>query len=509
MTSDGDLSAARWAWSSVWGEQGDRDETAPDFDPDALALDLAARFARAMRGSGRAGAAVAAEAIWARIDGPLPERGVPRESLLDELEDRVWEGLAGTTGPRYFGYVTGGLLPGAAAAKAWSVALDQNLGLWALSPAGAELEQVTLRWLAELLGYPWATGVFTTGATMANTVALAVARHAFARRHGVDVAKDGVRALPPYAIYGSAELHLSDHKAIRTLGLGSGAVRRIPIDGAYAMRPVLLAEAMARDAAEGIQPLAVIAQAGSVNTGASDPLEAIADVCGERGTWLHVDGAFGAFFRLCERTAPLVAGLERADSLAVDGHKWLNLPHGTGWALLRDPELHREAFAGTAGYLTRTRGAGQDLHELGIEASRDWRGVAAWAALKELGREGVVELVTRCCDLTRELVGMVERSERLEVTAPAPTCVACFRYRPDGWRNGPKLDELNRRIVQALAASEDVFVTGATLMNGFCVRACIVNWRTRRDDVEALVRAVESAGHDLADVGSGPVQGDR
>jgi len=492
------MSAARWAWSSVWGEREDQAETALGFDPDALALDLSARFARAMRGPGRAGAAVEAEAVRARIDGPLPEHGVPRESLLDELEERVWEGLAGTTGPRYFGYVTGGLLPGAAAAKAWSVAVDQNLGLWALSPAGAELEQVALRWLAELLGYPWATGVFTTGATMANTVALAVARHAFAKRHGVDVTQDGVRALPPYAIYGSEELHLSDHKALRTLGLGSGAVRRIPIDGTYAMRPGFLAKAIARDVAAGIEPLAVIAQAGSVNTGASDPLEAIADVCEQRGTWLHVDGAFGAFFRLCERTAPLVAGIERADSLAVDGHKWLNLPNGTGWALLRDPELHREAFAGTAGYLTRTKGAGQDLHELGIEASRDWRGVAAWAAVKELGRQGVVDLVTRCCDLTRELVGMVERSERLEMTAPAPTCVACFRYRPEGWRNGPKLDDLNRRIVQVVAAGEDVFVTGATLKNGYCVRACIVNWRTRRGDVAALVAAVERAGDEAS-----------
>src|SRR5205823_5875006 len=155
-----------------WRASEDPAASALGFDPDALALDLAARFARAMRGPGRAGAAVAAESVRARIEGPLPEHGMPRDRLLDELEDRVWGGLTGTTGPRYFGYVTGGLLPGAAAAKAWSVAVDQNLGLWALSPAGAELEQVALGWLAELLGYPWATGVFTSGATMANTVAL-------------------------------------------------------------------------------------------------------------------------------------------------------------------------------------------------------------------------------------------------------------------------------------------------------------------------------------------------
>ena len=234
--------------------------------------------------------------------------------------------------------------------------------------------------------------------------------------------------------------------------------------------------------------------AGSVTTGASDPLDAIADICGEHGLWLHVDGAWGTFLRVAERTAPLVAGLERADSLAVDGHKWLNLPNGIGFALLRDGELHREALAGSAEYLTRARDAGEDSHERSIEASRSWRGAAAWAALKELGREGVVELVTRCCDLTAELVQLVERSPRLELTAPAPTVVACFRYRPEGWPDGPDLDELNRRIQQEVAAAGDVLVTCARLVWGLCQRACIVSWRTKPEDVAALVAAVESAG---------------
>ena len=235
-----------------------------------------------------------------------------------------------------------------------------------------------------------------------------------------------------------------------------------------------------------------------MNTGASDPLEEIAEVCAEHGLWLHVDGAFGAFFRLCERTASLVAGLERADSIAVDGHKWLNLPNGTGFALLRDPALHRETFAGSAAYLTRSADAGLDLHELGIEGSRSWRGVSAWAALKELGRVGVSELVTRCCDLTAELAALVEATPRLELTAPAPTCVCCFRYRPEGKPDGPELDELNRRIQQEVAAGGEVFFTGAELAGGFCFRACIVSWRPRSEDVIAIVEAVERAGARLA-----------
>jgi len=470
-----------------------------ELETEKLAALLGERFARLLELPPRAGVAATEAELLARIDEPLPQHDLPPDAVLAELEERVEPGLAGSTGPRYFGYVIGGVLPGAALAKAWSVAADQNLGLWSLSPAGVVLENVTLRWIAELLEFPWASGVFTSGATMANTIAMAVARHSFAKRHGVDVGRDGVQALPRFAVYGSEELHLSDMKALRTLGLGSNSVVTIPIDDRYAMRADLLADAIERDRAQGIEPLAVIAQAGSVNTGASDPLEAIADICAANEAWFHIDGAFGAFFRLCERTRDMVDGMERADSLAVDGHKWLNLPHGTGWALLKDPDLHHETFAGTAGYLTRQEGAGPDLHELGFEGSRDWRGVSAWAAIKELGREGIVELVTRCCDLTRDLVEMVEASDRLEMTAPAPTDVACFRYRPEGWADGTELDDLNRRIVLEIARGEEVFATGATLANGYCVRAALVSWRTRREDVAALVDAVERTGKELAE----------
>lgn len=456
---------------------------------DVAVEDLAARFRAALEPPAAASVSPSVEELRARVDEQLPARGLPPEALLAELEERVAGGLPGTTGPRYFGYVTGGVLPGAAVVQAWTVALDQNPGLWALSPAGVELEQVALRWLAELLELPLESGVFTSGATMANTVSLAVARHWAGKRHGVDVTVDGVRALPELAVYGSEELHLSDLKALRTLGLGSGCVRRVPIDAAYAMRADLLAQAIERDRAAGVEPAIVIAQCGSVNTGASDPLEAIADLCAEHGLWLHVDGAFGAFFRLAERTRHLAAGLERADSVAVDGHKWLNLPNGTGFALLRDGALHREAFAGTAAYLTRHASAGEDLHEHGIESSRSWRGAAAWAALKELGREGVSELVSRCVDLTALLAEAVEASPRLELVAPAPSCVACFRYQGS--------DELNRRIQAEIAAEGDVYVTGATIAGGFCLRACIVSWRTRAEDVEALVRAVETTGERL------------
>ena len=196
-------------------------------------------------------------------------------------------------------------------------------------------------------------------------------------------------------------------------------MRPIPIDESYAMRLDLLEQALADDRRRGIEPLAIIAQAGSVNTGASDPIEAIARFCASESVWLHVDGAFGAFFRLYEGTRPLAAGIEHADSLAVDAHKWLNVPNGVGFMLTPHRELHHRTFAGTAGYLTPDEGA--NLHELGIEASRSWRGACVWAALKELGRDGVAALVTDCCELTRRLADAVNASPQLELTAPAPS----------------------------------------------------------------------------------------
>jgi glutamate/tyrosine decarboxylase-like PLP-dependent enzyme len=464
---------------------------------DRAVQQLAEAFRTALDEPARATAALDAHTLRSRFDEPLPVQGMPAADVLKQLVEKSEGGLAGGTGGRYFGYVTGGALTSAAIVEAWTAATDQNVGMWPLGPAAVELEQVTLGWLADLLAYPRGSGYFSSGATMANTVGLALARQAFGERHGVDVREAGVRPLPEFAVYGSEELHLSDYKALRTLGLGASCVRAIPIDDAYAMRVDLLEEAIAADRNRGIAPAVVIAQAGSVNTGASDPIEAIAEVCEREGIWLHVDGAFGAFFRLCGRTRALAAGIERADSIAVDAHKWLNVPNGVGFMLTRHPSLHHRTFSGTAAYLTPDEGA--NLHELGIEASRSWRGACVWAALKELGRDGVAAVVERCCDLTAELVAHVERSEQLELAAPAPSCVCCFRFRPPDWGDEQAIDDVNRRIQVEAAREGNVFFTGATLANRFSLRTAIVSWRTGSADVDALVETVLEIGTKLAD----------
>lgn len=345
--------------------------TGPDGDElDAAVAVLATHFRAALDEPARAGIELGAAEVRALVDEPLPEHGKPVEEILGALVERTAPGLVGSTGGRYLGYVTGGVLPASAIAHAWAAAVDQNTGLWSLGPAATELEQVVLGWLAELLDLPRGGAVFTSGAAGANLVSLGVARHAVGRRLGVDVNREGVRGLPPIAVYGSTEMHFTNVKALRTLGLGAECVRSVPVDDAYRLDPAALSAAIDSDREAGLLPAIVVAHAGSPNTGAADPLAAIADLCAEHGLWLHVDAAFGAFFRLCRRTAPLVAGIERADSVTVDGHKWLNLPNGIGFAFLRDGGLHHETFAGSATYLTPTLGAGADLHELGVEASR-------------------------------------------------------------------------------------------------------------------------------------------
>jgi glutamate/tyrosine decarboxylase-like PLP-dependent enzyme len=472
-------------------------------EPDAAELDaalavLAELFRGALEPPARAGIDADAHALRARLAEPLPERGIPLGDVLPELVERVSPGLAATTGGRYLGYVTGGLLPAGAIAQAWAVAVDQNTGLWALAPAATELEQATLAWIADLLDLPHASSTFTSGAAGANLVSLAVARHRTGAELGIDVNEDGVAGLGPIRVYGSSELHFTNVKALRTLGLGAGCVRHVPVDESFRLSVPELVAAIREDRAAGLRPAIVIAHAAAANTGACDPLPEIAEVCRAHDLWLHVDGAFGALLRVSPSYAHLVDGLDLADSVTVDGHKWLNLPNGIAFAFIRDAQLHHETFAGTAAYLTRSEGSGPDLHELGVEASRPWRGAATWAVLKHLGREGVAELVTRCCLLAAELGRLVEESPRLELTAPVASCVTCFRYRPAGAPESPELDELNRRIQARLVRDGVVFATGGTLPSGFSLRPAIVSWRTSAEDVALLAEHVVALGDELS-----------
>jgi glutamate/tyrosine decarboxylase-like PLP-dependent enzyme len=318
---------------------------------------------------------------------PLADDGVPAAQVIDELVAAAEPGLIASPGPRYFGFVTGGALPAALAADWLAAAWDQNGGLYATSPAAAVAEEVAAGWLLDVLRLPatMSAGV-VTGGQGANTTCLAVARDEVLRRAGWDVARQGLAGAPRIEVVVGEEAHTTIFRALRFLGLGDTA-RRLPVDANGAIDPAAL------ERIEG--PAIVCAQAGNVNTGACDPLDAIADASAEH-VWLHVDGAFGLWAAASPSRRSLVAGAARADSLALDAHKWLNVPYDSGLAIVADAEAHARTFALLASYLLDS--GRREPAFLVPESSRRARGFALYAALRHLGRNGLAELVDRNCE---------------------------------------------------------------------------------------------------------------
>ena len=432
----------------------------------------------------------AVESVSATFDAPLPERGLGAEPALRELLGGL-DGALQTSGPRWFHFITGGTTPAALGADWLATVLDQNPGAWVASPLAAQLELVALRWLRELFGLPatWG-GVLTTGATMANFTALACARRWWGLRHGVDIDEQGTAGLPSMPVFGSGYVHASDVKALAMLGLGRSSVRKLVRD------PVgrLDLEALDRElAALGGAPAVLIASAGEVNAGDYDPIDAMADLAERYGAWLHVDGAFGLFAAVSDRTRHLVAGVERADSAIADGHKWLNVPYESGFAFVRDPSLQSAVFGSGAAYLPDVDDPHPNWGYLGPEMSRRARSFPVWATLRAYGREGYRAIVERHLDLAQRLAARVDEAPDLERLADVPLNIVCFRYRPDGIAE-ERLDDLNRRIGEAMIADGRV-VFGTTNFGGkIALRPAITNWRIREVDVDLLVDVTREVG---------------
>ncbi|RIL04454.1 MAG: aspartate aminotransferase family protein, partial [Proteobacteria bacterium] len=320
--------------------------------------------------------------------GALPARGAPAAEVLATLDALGSPATVASAGPRFFGFVTGGALPATVAAGVLALAWDQNPFCAASSPAGVVFEEVGLRWLAEVLGLPEdCGGALVTGATMANFSALAAARHALLARQGWDVEANGLFGAPPVDVFVGAEVHVSVRKALGLLGFGRDRVRVLEVDAHGRIRA---------DALPSIAPHSLVcAQAGNVNSGASDPFDALRAWCDGAGAWLHVDGAFGLFAAASPELRAQVAGVESADSWAADAHKWLNTPYDAGVAFVRDADALRGAMSLDAAYLPSA--ALREPFHWSPELSRRARGVELWAALASLGRAGVADLVERCC----------------------------------------------------------------------------------------------------------------
>lgn len=434
---------------------------------------------------------VESHALLDGLGGPLPERGHGSPDSVAELLRIGTAAATRSSGPRFFHLVVGGATPAAMAGDWVASLLDQLAGMWAASPFSATTETVVLRWLRDLFGLPadWG-GVLTPSATFANLTGLACARQWWAARHGVDVVADGLAGLPRMPVLASGYVHASVRKALQILGCGRDTVRVFTRDDAGRVDLAAMESALA----ELDAPAVLVATAGEVNAGDFDPIDALADLAERYGCWLHVDGAFGLFAALSPRTAHLVEGVSRADSVAADGHKWLNVPYESGFVFVRERHRLREAFGSwQAAYLAPTEDAvideNIDYNNLGPESSRRARSLPIWATLRAYGREGHRAMVERHLDLAERLEFLVEAAPDLELLAPARLCVVCFRYRPAG-ASDSDTDALNAALGRAILDDGRVYV-GTTVYRGMtALRPAIVNWRTTAEDVDLLVSVV-------------------
>jgi glutamate/tyrosine decarboxylase-like PLP-dependent enzyme len=424
-------------------------------------------------------------------DAGLPSEGVGSVQAISELIAASLDQATRSTGPRYFHYVTGGVTPAALAADWLASALDQHAYNWVGSSFASRLEQVSLGWLKELFGLPaeW-SAVLTTGGTASNFVGLAAARRWWGLKHGVDVDTQGFAGLPPVPVFASGYLHASAVKALGMLGIGRSQPRILTRDAAGRLDLAALATAL-----EGLggKPAILIATAGDVNTGDFDPLAEMAELARAHGAWLHVDGAFGLFAAVSPLTRHFVNGIEGADSVAVDGHKWLNVPYESGFAFVRDPVIHAGAFSATAAYLRTEPNARPVFGNLSAEMSRRARALPVWATLRAYGRDGYRDMVERHVRLAQRVARQVDESPDLERLADVPLNVVCFRFHPPGVSE-EALDGLNRRLGESILEDGRVAFGTTEYAGKVAFRPAIVNWRTGEDDVDLIVKVVRELG---------------
>jgi glutamate/tyrosine decarboxylase-like PLP-dependent enzyme len=424
-------------------------------------------------GSEHVGATAGFDELRAALGGPLGSAGVPPQQVVEELAAGAAPGLVASPGPRYFGFVIGGALPAALAADWLASAWDQNAFSAVSSPAASVVEEVACEWLLDVLGLPADCGVgLTTGAQMANVTALAAARGALLARAGWDVEERGLAGAPPLRVVVGEEAHVTVWRALRFLGFGRAQVEVVPVDGQGAMR----ADALHLDG-----PALVCVQAGNVNSGASDPLRSVVEAAREHGAWVHVDGAFGLWAAASPALAGLVDGHAECDSWATDGHKWLNVPYDCGVVAVRDAAAHAAAMSMTAAYLTVGDGAARSNSDWVPEASRRARGFAVYAALRSLGRDGVAQLVERCCALAARLAARV--GGEVEVLNDVTLNQVLLGVDDD--------------VVRAVQ-DEGVLWAGGTVWQGrAAMRISVSNWSTTEEDIDrsadAILRAVRQA----------------
>jgi glutamate/tyrosine decarboxylase-like PLP-dependent enzyme len=443
-----------------------------------------------------------------RIGGdlPLPEDGEDPVTMVGRAADLLFENSTHNGHPRFFGYITSSASPIGALADMLAASVNSNCGAWSLSPMATEIELQTIRWIADLIGYSKdCGGLLVSGGNMANMVCLIAAIRAKAGQ-GIDVRAHGVGPTPRLAVYASSEVHTWLQKGADICGLGTDAVRMIEVDDSRAMRVDALARQIAADRADGWTPAVVVGTAGSVSTGAIDPLPELAALCAVESMWFHVDGAYGAPAAVLDDAPASLRAMELADSVAVDPHKWLYAPLEAGCALVKSRDALHRAFSFHPPYYLFDGDADDpptNFHEWGPQNSRGFRALKVWLTMRQVGRRGYVTMIGDDIALARELHRLAAADGELEELTQALS-ITTFRYVPTDLRErrhdketGEYLNQLNTALLAKLQEEGTVYLSNAVIGPVFALRACIVNFRTTSKDIQMLIDATLAAGRSI------------
>lgn len=460
------------------------------------AADLASDYLNSLESTSVATTASLAE-LRARFARTLDDAGTDPRTILEELVHAAEGGILGSPGGRFFGWVIGGTLPASLAADWLTSTWDQNAGIHACSPAAAVAEEACGTWLKELLGIPsHASFALVTGCQMAHVTALAAARHAMLARRGYDVNRNGLAGAPAIQVLTSDAAHGTSIRALKLLGIGTAHVSVLPTDEASRLEPKTLQAALD---ARGDSPTIVILQAGDVNCGAFDDFAALIPIARAAGAWTHVDGAMGLWCNATPALRHLLNGVEHADSWATDGHKWLNVPYDCGYAFVAHPEHHRAGMEHRASYLTHATDV-RDALDWTPDHSRRGRGFATWAALRELGRDGVRDLVERCCRYAAAIVTRIGALPNARIMAQPIINQGLLRFvDPTPGASDADHDRRTDDVMAAINASGEAFFSGTTWRGMRCMRVSVSSWRTRERDVDRTIAAAARVLRDMND----------
>lgn len=421
------------------------------------------------------------------MHSPLPTEGTDPALLLNMLAELVLPYPMGNSSPRFFAWVNSPPAPMAIIAE--MIAAAHNPSVAGGDHSATYLEHGVLNWIKTIFGFPDNAGaILTSGGSVANLIPLGVMRHVKAAGNVREQGFQGESV--PMVIYTSTQGHSCIQKAVELLGFGSEYLHKIPVDGNYRIDIAALEAQISSDRAAGLRPVCVAANAGTVNTGAIDPLDALADLCEREGLWFHIDGAYGGFGILAEQTAGMYKGIERADSLAIDPHKWLYLPVECGCCVVRDAQAMRDAFSLVPPYIRDDR-ALPWFSEFGIQQTRGFKALKLWMTMQQIGLDGYRQLISRDIDLARKLQDKIRARSDFELVATGPLSVTCFLYTPPG---NADVETLNRKLIPLVQSEGQVFLTGTELEGRFALRACIVNFRTSEADLDLLLDVIADAG---------------